>query len=295
MEYTTFAETYKDLLYDCLYNYDYETSPRGYKVRELINICLVFDPTTVLYNNSVRSTKRKYLSAEMLWYLKGDRSFMFIKPFAKMWEHLASQDGEVNSNYGYLLLQEKYSEDRMTGWAWACSSLIRDKESRQAIMHINKPEHLYEGNKDVPCTMSVHYYIRDNRLFCNVEMRSNDLIYGTPVDCAWFSFLHIQMWQILKNYYTDLKIGSYTHKVTSAHLYEKHFSLVKDMLNSEFSTSPNQMPKNSLVINRFGEVNNEILCLYELVKSEKNVKDLKSKNEIAQFIIDNLSNNQMYN
>ena len=114
-------------------------------------------------------------------------------------------------------------------------SLIEDKDSRQSIIHFNKPSHQWKGNKDFVCTLNGIFQIRDNRLNFTVDMRSNDLVLGTATDVAFFCLLQQQMLKHLRLTYPDLKMGSYTHIVHSLHIYERHFNLVKEMLTTPFS------------------------------------------------------------
>jgi thymidylate synthase len=65
-------------------------------------------------------------------------------------------------------------------------------------------------------------------------MRSNDLILGTATDIAFFCLLQQQMLKHLQVWYPNLKMGNYTHIVHSLHIYERHFDLVKRMLDKPF-------------------------------------------------------------
>jgi hypothetical protein len=42
------------------------------------------------------------------------------------------------------------------------------------------------------------------------------------------------MYQHLRKYYPELEMGTYTHIVHSLHIYERHFDLIKDMLDQPF-------------------------------------------------------------
>jgi hypothetical protein len=65
-------------------------------------------------------------------------------------------------------------------------------------------------------------------------MRSNDLILGTPTDIAFFCLLQQQMLKLLQYKYPELELGTYTHIVHSIHIYERHFNLVREMLDKRF-------------------------------------------------------------
>jgi hypothetical protein len=65
-------------------------------------------------------------------------------------------------------------------------------------------------------------------------MRSKDAMLGLATDVAFFTTLQLQMLEQLQNVYPDLKLGRYTHKVDSLHLYERDFEKVEEMLKHAF-------------------------------------------------------------
>jgi len=236
----TFADAYELALNDILYNPQYQSAPRGMKIFEVSDAALVIeDPTFCLYENSRRSSQFKYIAAELVWYFTGRRDANFITPYAKFWDRISNADGTVNSAYGNLIFNE-YVHGR-NQYQWALESLIQDKDTRQAIMHFNKPMHQYIDNKDFVCTLNGIFQIRDNKLNFTIDMRSNDLILGTPTDVAFFCLLQIQMLEHLRKYYPELELGTYTHIAHSLHLYERHFDLVGEMLEKSFN--PQSFPE----------------------------------------------------
>ena len=215
----TFAEAYNYALSSIIHNPTYISSPRGMKIFEMSDAAIVVeDPTYCLYENDRRSSQFKYIAAELVWYFTGRNDADFITPYAKFWDQIKNKDGTVNSAYGNLIFTEEL-EDGRNQYRWALDSLIQDKDSRQAIIHFNKPSHQWNGNKDFVCTLNGIFQIRDNKLNFTIDMRSNDLILGTPTDVAFFCLLQIQMLEHLRNHYPELELGTYTHIAHSLHLY----------------------------------------------------------------------------
>ena len=189
----TFADVYEKALRDTLENPDYTSKPRGMQIKEISNAALVIDdPYFPLYENEKRSSQFKYIAGETIWYFTGRKDIDFISRYSKFWSQLDNGDGTVNSAYGNLIFNEPLSDGR-NQYQWALDSLIEDKDSRQAIIHFNKPSHQWKGNKDFVCTLNGVFQIRDNRLNFTVDMRSNDLILGTATDVAFFCLLQQQM------------------------------------------------------------------------------------------------------
>jgi len=230
----TFAEVYKKSLKDLLKTSS-SVSPRGYKVNEILNaVHVIEDPTSCLYENKRRGSQLKYIAAETLYYFLGRRDLGFIKEYASFWEQIANSDSTVNSAYGNLLFTET-NKFGISQWDWAYKSLCNDKDTRQAILLFNKPDYQYFGNKDVICTLNGVFNIRDNKLHLTVNMRSNDAVLGTPTDIAFFALLQMQMCKILKEEaYPELELGRLTHVANSYHIYERHFTLVGEMITKQF-------------------------------------------------------------
>lgn len=180
--------------------------------KELTNVKLVLKDIT---NNiiSVRGISPSYLFGELLWYFNGDQSLNFINQFSTFWNKV-SDDGETcNSAYGYLI-QSKHGFNQIEK---VVKILSEDPNSRRAKININVPNSKADTTKDEPCTMSLHFMIRKNKLDCTVIMRSNDVWFGFPYDIAFFTELQKQIARLL-----GVGYGIYTHFVVSFHMYDRN-------------------------------------------------------------------------
>lgn len=235
----TFADVYAESLKSVMEN-GIENGARGTVSKEHLNVALVVeDPRSCLYENSARSSKFKYISAELLWYYLGRNDVEYISKYAKFWKQIANEDGTCNSAYGNLIFKMK-NKFGLSQYQWAIQSLLKDPNTRQAIMHFNMPIHQYPENKDFVCTMNVNAHIRENKLHLKMNIRSNDAIWGTPTDAAFFCSLQMQMLNHLRIVYPNLELGTYTHVADSYHVYDRHYDLVNRMLENEFT--PVKMP-----------------------------------------------------
>ncbi len=265
----SFAKVYKDLLKDLSTNPEYVCAPRDQKINEILNVTLeIENPMSGLYKNSIRGSQYKYIAAEFVFYFAGRNDLKYIQKYAKFWKDIANPDGTVNSAYGHLLFKRYYngtqSHPSITQWEWAYESLKKDKDTRQALMHFNLPEHQHFGNKDFVCTLNGIFHIRDNKLDFTVMMRSNDAILGLPTDVAFFTMLQQQMYHLLKKDYPELELGKYTHQVNSMHLYERNFAVVEDMLKVDFEEDFIPEIINDL-INEKGEMTERMRELHDAV------------------------------
>ena len=284
----TFAEAYKNSLSHVM-SLGLGNDARGTVSKEQLDVALVIeDPRSCLYSNSTRSSQMKYISAELLWYYMGRNDVSFISKWAKLWEQIQNEDGTANSAYGNLIFKVK-NQYGLSQYQWALKSLIADPNTRQAIMHFNLPIHQYVGNKDFVCTMYVNVHIRNNKLNLKLNIRSNDAIWGTPTDAAFFCSLQMQMLNHLKTVYPDLELGTYTHLADSYHIYDRHYDLTNRMLTTDFI--PVEMPliKNDL-IDLDGNPTYDLLTLVSHIeKGTPEFLIFQDDNDIYEWIYNNLT------
>jgi thymidylate synthase len=206
------------------------SQPRDLKVKELQFGHIAIDPTRPIADFEARGFNWKYLAGEMAWYLKKDRDVDYIGQFSGFWSNITNPNtNEINSNYGSLVFNKEQ-------FGWAVDSLLKDKNSRQAIMFFNQPKFQFEGNKDFVCTMYANFFIRNNKLNMKIQMRSNDIFYGLTFDAPFFSFLHQSVYLILKDQYSDLELGVYHHFADNIHFYERHFELAEEIKSNRISS-----------------------------------------------------------
>lgn len=189
-----------------------QPSRGGNVVGELLNTTVVIqDPTRGIVESEIRNMPMRYAIGELMWYLSKSNRLTDIKTYSKFWEKI-SDDGEtLNSAYGYRI-HEKFGFDQ---WEFVKGLLTADPNSRQAVIHIKDPSNV--PSKDVPCTVSLQFQIRDEKLYLLVYMRSNDIWLGFPYDVFAFTALQIKMAMEL-----GVGIGTYTHVAGSLHLYERN-------------------------------------------------------------------------
>jgi len=284
---TTITPVFKQVLEDLLNKPEFVASPRGMEVREIRDCSMEIDnPMQNLFTNEFRSSPTKYIAAELLAYFSGTNQINFISKYAGMWKKLLNPDGiTVNSMYGNLLFRE-LNNHKLTQYQWVIESLKRDKDSRQAFMHFNKPHHQFFENKDQVCTLQALFHIRENRLHMTLTMRSNDVILGFMTDWAFFSVLHHQVFLNLQHYYPDLELGSYTHISHSMHLYERDYEKVKNMLSSEFKEE--YLPlSNTLIINENGSFRAKYAQLFDSVLGG-DFKPFKTDNNLLNYCVEKL-------
>ena len=216
------AEAFKETIYD-IDKFGSETNPRGQRCRGIYFKMMEINPLYSIPDFKEKPFTYKYLAGEFAWYFKKERSLDIIQNFSTFWSKITNDDKTINSNYGYLLLGKQLR--------WVYDSLVKDKDTRQAIAFLNQPKFQYKGNLDFVCSMYLNFFIRNNKLNMKLSIRSNDIVYGFCYDVPWFSFILQYMFLWLKETkYPDLELGSYYHFADNIHYYERHFELI-DKIN----------------------------------------------------------------
>jgi len=212
-------------------------SPRGQLVIEAENFSYVLPPFVRFCNFQHRKLNVNYIRKEILWYLRGDSTDLSIMQHAKMWKDLVNIDGTINSNYGQYIFGTQNQFDNVV------KTLSEDRDSRRASIVILSERHLKMETKDVPCTYSLNFRIRNNTLNMSVHMRSQDAIFGMGNDAAVFSVVHEMVLNALWRVYPDLRYGDYFHIADSFHAYERHFEMLSKLTGYEKGTDTDGFTK----------------------------------------------------
>lgn len=272
----TFAELYANAIQQVYDKPDFESKPRGLKIRECLNCVLELgNPLDNLFrcNDKQFTLATGYLKKEMCLYLSATNDVAKFAKASSFWNRIANPDGKtINSAYGNLIFNPSLADGR-SQFDWAFDCLKADKDSRQAFMRFNNTSHQYKGVKDLPCTFIYLFHIRGNKLYATVEMRSNDLCKGLAYDLPSFTLFQQLMYLKLKEQaYPELELGTYTHISNSLHVYETDFELTKGRIEKGLLPNAFPMPNdwrciksndvNSILKKKLD--NEEIDCKFEL-------------------------------
>lgn len=199
--------------------------PRGEEVREIADLQLVVDPQFPFMTFVDRKYDINYFKKEMKWKLGASQYDHEIMKHAKMWSNVVNPDGSFNSNYGQYWFGAQ-------GGIWSVvTELIRDPDSRRAMIPMLAARHMEPWVKDTVCTEGVGYRIRDGHLDCSVHMRSSDSVFGLGTDIATFTFLyHLVRAMVMCGLNKRLEIGTMTITAMSSHIYSRHYKMVEAIL-----------------------------------------------------------------
>lgn len=243
--YSNFTTAYAHLVRDLVENYDHESSPRGMKIREKLGVGFrIEDPRNRLPYVAARKLSISYLLAELTWYITGSNSTKWISNYAPFWASI-SDDGETaNSAYGARIFKP---HDRIaasisplwTQWQYVIDELKSDPDSRRAVVHIRSPQDSLLAKKDVPCTLTLQFFLRDGKLHQVASMRSSDIILGLSYDVPAFT-----LFQEMLALELGVELGTYTHVSNSLHIYERHFAMGEQIVRDAFKAQCWYYPTN---------------------------------------------------
>lgn len=157
--------------------------------------------------------KAKIFSAlgELMWYLSADNSIRFIEHYIPIYGKFSNDGETANGAYGPRV----FGKNPESEWQRAMGLLKVKPSTRNAVIQIYSNTDANPKNKDIPCTCTLHFVVRDEKLELHTHMRSNDAFMGLPHDI--FSFT---MMQEIAARELGVELGSYHHSVASLHLYD---------------------------------------------------------------------------
>ena len=236
-----FDVVFTKVISELLHRPQYICSPRGKKIHELISpTILLRHPRARLLNLKSRDTKYGFGVGEFLWYWAGKNDLDTMVYYNKRMKDFSDDGKTVNSAYGYRIRTDsKYYGS--TQWNACKKALLQDQDSRRAILIINNSfdniRAVEEGSKDVPCTLSLQFFIRNNQLILHTNMRSNDAIWGLTYDLFSFTLLQeAMMLDLNASGLPGLQMGEYIHTAGSLHLYDQHFEMAEKIITEGTSS-----------------------------------------------------------
>ena len=162
--------------------------------------------------------------AETMWVLSGRNDMEFLSSYLRRAKEF-SDDGQTwRAGYG----------PRLRNWngvdqlAQVRRILEADPNSRRAVISLLDPDRDFVESKDVPCNNWLHFLNRDGRLHLNVAARSTDIVWG-------FSGINAFEWSVLQEimaYWLGLDVGNFKFFTSSLHIYERHYGLIPEVLDS---------------------------------------------------------------
>lgn len=218
------------------------------------------------------TTKKVHLKSiihELLWFIKGDTNIKYLvdrdvkiwndwpyEKFKKSSEYngetmeefvnrikedndFAMKFGELGPVYGHEWRHFDGPDNKFADQlSWVINEIKTNPDSRRLIVSSWNPT-LIDEMALPPCHTLFQFYVRDNKLSCQLYQRSADAFLGVPFNIASYSLLTMMVAQIC-----GLELGEFVHTIGDAHIYSNHIEQVKLQLSRE----PRPLPK--MIINK---------------------------------------------
>lgn len=209
-------KVWKNKLQEVTFDYDYLVKPRGMRVKEKQPGSYSV-PMPAYISLVSRKVNRSFMFAEAWWILSGSNRVSDITPYMTYYKKF-SDDG--------VFLRGAYGPKITDQLGYVVDTLNYDKDTRQAVLNIwrERPGE----SKDIPCTISMQFFIRNNKLNLVTTMRSNDIVLGFTYDVFTFSMVAKAVQLLLAERNTLVELGTLTVNAGSLHIYETHWNKTEE-------------------------------------------------------------------
>lgn len=164
---------------------------------------------------------------DLCWYLAKTNDFAFISYYVPR-DPKDNEDGKVFGGYGPRLFSLRDNDQ-----VEQVIKLLKDRpHSRRAAIQLFEAGDLALPHGDIPCTCTLQFFVRDEKLEMLSYMRSNDVYLGLPHDIFCFTML-----QELVTRSVGIDIGTYRHAVGSLHLYDENRDRAREFIDEGFQAT----------------------------------------------------------
>lgn len=184
--------------------------------------------------SSARSVDYGYACANLIWFLSGSRVVEDIA-FYNNRGRLFSDDGRHFAGaLGHRVIHSAEGNQLEA----AVRTLQQDQTSRRALVVLYRADDSILKPRDTPCSIALHYLIREGRLVAITNMRSQSAAMVMPYDVHLFTCL-----QAIVAHRVGVPLGTYFHFANSLHYYFDEESVVTAVLNESPPPSITRHPE----------------------------------------------------
>lgn len=193
-----------------------------------------FELTNPRARLSRSATRGRLFSAlgELCWYLSGSDKTDDIAYYIKHYDKL-DENGSIFGAYGPRL----FAFDGVNQIEYVIQTLRHAQASRRTVIQLFDHQDVSEQHKDIPCTCTLQYMLREGHLSAITYMRSNDVFRGLPHDIFCFTML-----QELIARSVGAELGSYHHMVGSLHMYDQDIQSMDAFVAEGWQATTQIMP-----------------------------------------------------
>lgn len=223
-------------------------------------------------NSYLWSTERKidygYACANLIWFLSGSCRVDDITFYNSRGAQFSDDGKHFSGALGHRATQ--------TGVGNQIEAVIRilrdDPTSRRAFVLIYREHDSILRPRDTPCSIGLHFLVRNGCLCCVCNMRSQSAAMVMPYDVHLFTSI-----QILISHSLKLQAGPYVHIANSMHYYIEEEPIVRRIIDETVSVSMNHLPPITP---------SDVLLVDEAILEENRMRAHLQTKDLDSFVID---------
>ncbi len=232
-----FISNCRDILSSGVWDTDMEVRPRwadGTPAHTIKKFGIVnrYDLSQEFPIMTLRRTYWKSAVDELLWiWQKKSNNIKDLR--GHIWDSWADENGSIGKAYGYQLgIKYEYPEGEFDQVDRVIYDLKNNPASRRILTSIYNFQDLHEMRL-YPCAYSMTFNVSGKKLNAILNQRSQDMLTASNWNVVQYAVLVYMMAQV-----SGLEAGELVHVIADAHIYDRHVSIVKKMLQNEPKPAP---------------------------------------------------------
>ena len=159
---------------------------------------------------------------------------------SKIWDQWAREDNTIGKAYGYQMqVKHKYKEGMFDQVDRVLFDLKNNPSSRRILTSMYNFDDLHDMAL-YPCAYSITFNVTNNKLNAILNQRSQDMLVANNWNVVQYSILIHMFAQV-----SGLEVGEFIHVISDAHIYDRHFSIVEELISRQSYPAPSlKMNKN---------------------------------------------------
>ncbi|MDO5733292.1 MAG: thymidylate synthase [Eubacteriales bacterium] len=181
---------------------------------------------------TLRPTPMKNCIDELLWIWQ-KRSVSVADLRSRIWDAWQDESGTIGKAYGYQLAQTASYPEGEFNQVDRIRYLLRHQPlSRRMVATMYIPSDLHEMQL-YPCAWSLTLQVTNGRLNAVLNQRSQDMLVANN----WNVFQYAILLHLFARE-ADLEVGELLHVIADAHIYDRHFELVEELISRPAYPAP---------------------------------------------------------
>ncbi len=150
-----------------------------------------------------------------------------------IWDSWADESGSIGKAYGYQLgIKHKYKEGEFDQVDRVLYDLKNNPSSRRIMTNLYNHADLSEMAL-YPCAYSMTFNVADGKLNAILNQRSQDVLAANAWNVCQYAALVMMFAQV-----SDLEPGEFVHVIADAHIYDRHMSIVEELIQRKPNPAP---------------------------------------------------------